>query len=112
LTISYANGISPVSAAKQTREPKHSLRGRSVMEKSLGDRRRGTNPPLMQSTFEFSFAHLRTSGNVSPPRLRIELCSRLPVIGPLAPVIIGCTLSFARLGSLWIFSIFLFALVF
>jgi hypothetical protein len=60
----------------------------------------------MQRVFEFTFRHPRTSRNVSPPRLCIELCLRLPVIGSPAPILFGCTASFARLGPLQIFPIF------
>jgi hypothetical protein len=66
----------------------------------------------MQGAFEFSFTHPRTPWNVSPLCLSIELRPRLPVIGSLAPILLGCTPSFARLGPLQIFPIFLLALVF
>ena len=62
----------------------------------------------MQSPFEFSFAHFRTSRNVSPFRLRIKLCAgHLPVIVSPAPAFRGCTVSFACLGPLEIFPVML-----
>src|SRR5271166_275768 len=68
---------------------------------------------LMQRVFEFSLTHLRTSWNVSPASLRIELCTGLlSVMGSLAPVLLGCALSCARVCPLQILPIFLFALVF
>ena len=67
---------------------------------------------LLQGAFELSFAHPRTPWNVSPLCLSVKLCPRLPIIGSLAPILLGCTPSFARLRPLQICPIFLLALVF
>jgi hypothetical protein len=67
----------------------------------------------MQSSFEFSLAHFRTSRNFSALRLRIKLCAgHLPIILLPTPAYRRCTVSFACLGPLEIFPISFLALIF